>query len=458
MPTSPTPPRSGPRLTIQQALGKARETRRLELGGGVIGRTAAMFKELFGERDAVMVADPNTFRAAGKSVAEALQSRHIGGPEPFIFDDPSLYAEHRFVEVLEQKLRMHTAVPVAVGSGTINDLTKLAAHRTGRPYMCVATAASMDGYSAFGASITFQGSKQTFFCPAPAGVVADLDIIAKAPGEMNSWGYADFLAKITAGADWLVADALGVEPIDGQAWDIVQKGLRDLLAQPEGVPAGDAGAIGRLMEGLILGGFAMQWAQSSRPASGAEHQFSHLWDMQHHTHNGKAPSHGFKVGIGTLAITALYEFLLRQPLEKLDVNRSVAGWADSRTWVERARRLFGTDDLATVACREVEAKHDTPEQLQAQLERLRTVWPQLREQLSSQLFPFTVTREKLLAAGAPVDPEAIGISRERLRESYWLAFYIRRRFTVLDIAVRTGLLDPALDHIFGDTGPWPIQP
>jgi len=57
-----------------------------------------------------------------------------------------------------------------------------------------------------------------------------------------------------------------------------------------------------LVEGLMLGGFAMESARSSRVASGAEHMFSHTWDMQHHTHKGHAPSHGFKVGIGALGI------------------------------------------------------------------------------------------------------------------------------------------------------------
>jgi len=66
------------------------------------------------------------------------------------------------VERLTASLKQHDAIPVAVGSGTINDLVKLAAHQSGRSYLCVATAASMDGYTAFGASITHQGAKQTF--------------------------------------------------------------------------------------------------------------------------------------------------------------------------------------------------------------------------------------------------------------------------------------------------------
>src|SRR5947208_12228447 len=191
-------------------------------------------------------------------------------PEPFIYRDQNLYAEFGYVAQLESVLNTTNAIPVAVGAGTINDLTKLAAQRAGRPYMSVATAASMDGYTAFGASITHNGSKQTFVCPAPQAVLADLKIIQAAPPEMNASGYADLLAKTTAGADWILADALGIEPIQPEAWRIVQGGLREMLAHPAGVPTGEPGAISHLTTGLMLAGFAMQSAQTSRAASGAE--------------------------------------------------------------------------------------------------------------------------------------------------------------------------------------------
>ena len=82
-------------------------------------------------------------------------------------------------------------------------------------------------------------------------------MIAAAPAEMLSWGYADLLAKVTAGADWIVADFLGVEPIDPLAWNIVQGGLRDAVGQPEQLRSGDMTALAKLVEGLMLGGFAM---------------------------------------------------------------------------------------------------------------------------------------------------------------------------------------------------------
>jgi len=459
------------KLSLAEAVRAARETRALEIGENVLSRTPRVFREQFGPRRAVIVADANTFAAAGRTVLDAFRTADSPMLDPFIFRAPDLHAEHRFVTGLESSLRQHDAIPVAVGSGTINDLTKLAAHRTGRPYLCVATAASMDGYTAFGASITYKGSKQTFLCPAPTAVVADLKVISAAPGEMNSWGYADLLAKVTAGADWIVADALGVEPIDRRAWGMVQGRLRELVADPAGVCARNPDAIGRLVEGLMLGGFAMQSAKSSRPASGAEHQFSHLWDMQHHTHDGHAPSHGFKVGIGTLAVTALYERLLERPLDRLEVERRCAAWPDREHWIAKIREWFDSipaqqapdrpvagGELMAVATKETLAKADNSEIMRQQLSRLQTSWPRLRQRLRGQLIPFAALRQMFHAAGAPTEPEQIGISRERLRASFWQAFFIRRRFTVLDLAVRAGVLDECLDEIFGVDGVWPPQP
>ena len=452
-PPTANPPASATKLTLVEALGSARETRALLLGAGVRAETARVFQEQFPGKTAVVIADPRTFAVAGREVSETLAAAGVTLVPAFIYADPGLYAELRFVEQLEAFLRRHDAIPVAVGSGTINDLVKLAAHRTGRPgYLCVATAASMDGYTAFGASITAQGAKQTFNCPAPTAVVADLDIISRAPAEMTASGYADLSAKITAGADWILADALGVEPIDSRAWAIVQGGLRDSLADPAGARAGRPSAIGPLVEGLMLGGFAMQWSRSSRPASGAEHQFSHLWDMEHHVHNGEAPSHGFKVGIATLAVTRFYEQLLAHDFSTLDVDRCVATWPAAAAVEARARQLFANTDFIDTAVTESRVKHVSPVDLRLQLERLKSGWPGVRARLRAQLLPSVEMQRRLSLVGAPTEPEQIGLTPARLRESFFRAYHIRRRFTVLDVAVRTGTLDTLLDGLFGATG------
>jgi glycerol-1-phosphate dehydrogenase [NAD(P)+] len=112
--------------------------------------------------------------------------------------------------------------------------------------------------------------------------------------------------------------------------------------------------------------------------------------------------------------------------------------------------------LAGLAEQELRAKHNSPTQLREQLQFLKSIWPKLRERLQAQLLPLAALRQMLRDAGAPTEPEEIGITRTRLRQSYWQAFCIRRRFTVLDLAVRAGLLDTCLDEIFGPDGLWPV--
>jgi glycerol-1-phosphate dehydrogenase [NAD(P)+] len=312
----------------------------------------------------------------------------------------------------------------------------------------------MDGYTAYGASITANGSKQTFNCPAPQVVLADLDVIAAAPAKLNAAGYADLLAKIPAGADWILADAAGVEPIDAGAWETVQGRLHAWIEDPVAIVRRDAARLRQLTCGLMMSGFAMQAARSSRPASGAEHQFSHLWDMQHHTHAGAAPSHGFKVGIGTLASIALYEELLAGGLERQDIESAIKKWPTREKLEEQIASQFEPGELRDVATREMRGKYPSAQALGDQLGRLVQAWPDLMARLQRQLLPFHRVRDLLNDAGCPTQSEQIGISHDRLRLSYLQALHIRRRFTVLDMAHRAGLLDESLGRLFAPGGPW----
>lgn len=437
----------------EQALQSASDTRFLLVRAGVRHATAEIFQAQFGTARAIVVADEHTFPIAGRDVCESLRRGQVAAETPFVFGS-HVAANDQCARELEARLATTDAIPVAVGSGTLNDLVKLAAHRAHRPYLTVATAASMDGYTAYGASITFRGSKQTFDCPAPQAVLADLECIATAPPGMNAAGYADLLAKVAAGADWILADAAGVESLNPPVWRTVQERLHDWVAAPQGIANNDPECLRRLTYGLILSGFAMQAARTSRPASGAEHQFSHLWDMQHHTHNGYAPSHGFKVGIGTLASIALYEELFGRDLGQLDVARAVERWPTLGELQARIVAILGDGELAEKAASEMQAKYLTRNDLREQLTCIRAAWPELLPRLRSQLIPFRQVQAMLREAGCANEPEQIGIARERLRGSYEQAYFIRRRFTVLDMAARAGLLEPAVASLFSAGGVW----
>ncbi|CVK16545.1 glycerol-1-phosphate dehydrogenase [NAD(P)+] [Apibacter mensalis] len=464
--------------SIKSALKQATVTKFLEIETHILNDIPQIFKEQFPGKKAIVIADPNTYRVAGKKVHEALKNAGLEGVEPYILDDPNLYADYIFVEKIRDYLKDKEVTPIAVGSGVINDLTKRASSELKRPYMCVATAASMDGYSSAGASITNKGAKITHACEAPKVLVADIDVIAAAPPLMTASGYADLYAKVVSGADWILAAELadpnhpkkGIEPMTG-AWNIVQDGLTEALQDPSGAKNGNPKAIELLTEGLMLGGFAMQSMESwgagvSRPASGSEHQFSHLWDMEHHTFKGEmakkfglypnqdeqAPSHGFKVGIGTLAITALYEVFLKESIDRLDVEAAVEKWPTLESQLKEIDEMFAGTEIHPFAVAQTTDKYVTKEELREQLNKIKKSWPQLKVKLRNQVIPFEETKKRLAAVGAPVEPEEIGITRKRLKDSFYRAHKIRSRYTILDFAYRSGYFDQWIEELFGEKG------
>jgi glycerol-1-phosphate dehydrogenase [NAD(P)+] len=434
------------RALVERALAAASETRHLTLAAGAVARAAQAFRETFGVRPAVVVADPTTWSVAGQRVDALLRAAGLASRPPIILAAP-LHADFDRVLELQAALASDEAIPVAVGSGTVNDLTKLAAHRLGRPYMVVATAASMDGYAAFGASITRDGFKQTMPCDAPAAIVADLEILAAAPTPLTAAGYGDLIGKVTAGADWIVADALGLEPIDETAWALVQHPLHAALGAPDRLRQHDPAATEAFFLGLVISGLAMQATRTSRPASGAEHLVSHLWEMTGLTHQGASPSHGTKVGIGTVLVTLLYERLLTHDLSTVDVEARVAALPSAGS-VERAvRASLPAGEIADRAVVESLAKHPAPDELRARLALLRERWPGIRERVRAQLLPSSELRRMLGELGAAASPSELGVGPAKLRADLLAARTIRRRYTVLDLAAETGLLERCVDEL-----------
>ena len=442
---------------IEEALTRTTDTKACEIGPGAAYAAARMFRELFpGASRTIVVDDANTKRVAADSVVAELKSAGVEVAEHTINPDGSwFHATYEKVgEVREAIAAADGAMPVAVGSGTINDLVKRAADELGRRYMVVGTAASMDGYTAANASITKDGIKQTMDCRGPLGCIVDSAVAAAAPREMTASGYADLIAKIPAGADWLIADLIGSEAVDQLAWRLVQEPLRDTLSNPAGCAAGNEREVRKLCEGLVMSGFAMQAMGSSRPASGTEHQISHYWDMEDLSFNGRPVSHGFKVGLGTLASTATLEFLLEQDLSSIDVEAKVAAWWPSFDAVKAAFPSVFPGRPAHVrrAEQEFARKYPSRDALRRELTVIRDNWGDLARKIRTQLMPLPEVREKLRTVGAPTAPGQIGVTIERFRETFAGVPFMRARYFGADLVQRLGLMPALLERLFGADG------
>ncbi|MDR1214198.1 MAG: sn-glycerol-1-phosphate dehydrogenase [Propionibacteriaceae bacterium] len=445
---------------IDEAVQQADQTAAVLAQPGALSKLGDLFASCFPAASARLVADQRTWQVAGAAAQDSLTAAGVPQAEPFVLPgEPELYARYENVELVRQALAGGDAVAVAIGSGTLNDLVKRASDELGRRYAVVATAASMDGYTAFGASISRDGYKQTLDCPAPLLAVADYDIMAQAPSVMNASGYGDLLGKVVAGADWILADALGVEPIDATVWSLVQASLRSALSDPAGVKAGQAAAVAELSEGLVMSGLAMQAYHGSRPASGSEHLFAHLWEMEGLGVDLKPRrlSHGFKVGLGSIAMAALYELVLELDWSQIDPAAAARRWP---SWSQRAALIetkFASSDLTVAALAQSQAKYVDAGAVEARLADLIAQWPALRQRLADQLLPAAELQTRLRTVGAPASPGDIGLTWAALRDTYSRAQLIRSRYTVLDLLAEAAELEPLADRLFEADGFWGRQ-
>lgn len=450
---------------IAQALAGASDTDIVDVGRGALDRAGTTIADALSATGdtlppVMLIADQHTWTAAGATAAQSLQAAGIQLADPLIFDaHPTLYASLDNATTIAGTLTTtdtdnHPTFPIAIGSGTLNDLTKLAAHQLGRRYAVIATAASMDGYTGAGAPISDHGIKTTLNCTAPLAVIVDLDITAAAPPAMTASGYGDLAAKIPGGADWILADAAGVEPLDPHVWHLVQTGVHPALAHPADLAAGQPEAFTGLVEGLILSGLAMQVYNGTRPASGAEHYFSHIWELAHLGAETDPPlSHGHKVAIGTLAMLAFYQKFLTRDLTDLNIDTALTAWPSWNS-VEADIRTRFTGPLADHAVAETHTKYVNRHDLAARLTRLQTTWPTTRTRLNAQLIDPTDFATQLRAAGAPSRPEDIGLSPTDVKNTFPQAMYYRSRYTVLDVAREAGWFTDILEEVFAPGGLW----
>lgn len=428
---------------LSQAMDYASTTKVLLCEPEALQSLPGIMNEYFPGRPVIPVADENTWEAAGKQTMELLRSFSIPVIEnPFIFPgSPMLESDHAHACRLRDFYQdWPDGVPAAIGSGTINDLVKLSAHMADRPYISIATASSVDGYASDGAALLKGGSKRTFACPAPPVIIADTQLLAQAPPILAASGYADLVAKIPAGADWIIADRVGEAPIDRTSWDLVQRNLRTWLSDPkdnEGV-----------FIGLTLCGIAMQYQKDSRPVSGAEHLLSHVWEMHHHTYQGQPILHGIKVGIATLITVAAMQWLLKTGCEGGNERRSFEQQMEDKQQL-LAEQFSGLDGFEQMQ-RTLQEKYEPWERVVRRRELLKQHWEEIARSVSSQLSPYREVRDMLASMDCPIRAEDIGLEKSRAIATLRISQLIRNRYTILDVLDDLGMMERCIEELSDD--------
>ena len=421
-------------------------------GDGVYSEIPRLLREAYSGERVFLIGDENTMQAAGNRVERLLVTAGIQVTGKLVFQaEGTLHADYAHTAVIKDRINAAglPVIPLAAGSGTINDLVKQASGELGLPYLCVPTAASVDGFTSYGAAILKDGFKQTLPCAAPRCVVADTAVLANAPAWLSSSGFADLAGKIIAGADWIIAEsaapfgAKGAEPRDPRAWAMVQNGLYSYLEQSIGAAEGSPGALKALFEALSITGFAMQYRKSSRPVSGAEHLFAHIWEMENLSHNGLPVTHGHKVAMGTLASTAFLEILFAGPDGPPPPPESFKRPSREDCLAETAAAFANSPALNSAVKTSGEKYHDAAAAADIR-SGIHDTWKELREKTLEQIMPYAGLRSMLAKAHCPVQPAEINLSREAVIACARRARMIRNRYIGLDLAWDLGCFDTVL--------------
>ncbi len=249
-----------------------------------------------------VIYDENTYAAPGVVRPRADQE--------IVLNPNHLHANEIGVGLVMNQLSEQTEVLVAIGSGTIHDITRYCAYLRGIPFVSCPTAASVDGFCSSVAAMTWEGAKKTLTAVAPVLVLADTRVVAKAPLYLARSGFGDMIGKYIALADWRMAHALTGEFYCERIAGIMEQATGAVLDSAPGIAAGEESAYEKLIYGLLLSGIAMQMMGNSRPASGGEHHISHCIEMgpdELGVHSDAL--HGEKVGVGTLMAAAEYHRL-----------------------------------------------------------------------------------------------------------------------------------------------------
>lgn len=270
-----------------------------------------------------MICDKNTYNAAGKRVEKLLSDSGKLFSKLVIEEENVLPNEYTIGKILlnvvnpsaKADIRKFSPLPdffLAVGSGTVNDSTRVVSYRLGIPYGICATAPSMDGYLSAGSPIVHDLTKSTVQCTTPRYLIADLDVLKDAPIDMLYAGIGDMFGKYTGMLDWeLARDFTGeyyCEKIAGDVMNATNKCLENGYKIKDREPE----CIKNIMEGFMVTGLGMAYTGNSRPASGSEHIIAHSWELFDILEGKKPNLHGLEVCEATVLVGIMYKKLLKE--------------------------------------------------------------------------------------------------------------------------------------------------
>ena len=411
---------------------------RMTVGRGAVRTVADEVRRLGGTR-VCLLADANTLNAGGKQVEKLLEDAGI--PVVLSVLPAGVEPDEAGVSAAVGHYDPACDLIVGVGSGVVNDIGKCLADTAGAPYVIVATAPSMDGYASNTAAMVVNGLKVSLPRRCASVLIGDTDLLSTAPDEMLIAGIGDMIAKYVSIAEWRISNLITGEYYCEKVAAAVKAALATCVQNAKGLLVRDPAAIEAVFEGLVLSGAAMNYAGLSRPASGVEHYFSHIWDMRGLAFKTPVALHGTQCAVGTLLAAGIYDALLEIKPEKEKALREVAAFSPDAHF-QKLRAFVGPGADAMIEAEARDKKYD-PKNHAARLSVILDNWNEIQAIIREEIPRQEEIRSLLSSIGAPTAPEGIGQKREELPLTFSATRDVRDKYVLSRLVWDLGLSDLA---------------
>lgn len=407
------------------------------VGKGTIAQLPQVLKKLNATK-VFLLADEHTYAAAGNDVYKILERSGIAILS-YIYSEEKLHPDETSTGSAIMHYKSDCDLILAIGSGVINDIGKIVANVTGKPYVIVATAPSMDGYASATSSMTMDGLKISLDSKCADVIIGDTDILCSAPIKMMLSGFGDMLAKYVSICEWRISALINGEYYCENVAQLVRSSLKKCVDNAEGLLNREEEAVKAVFEGLVICGAAMKYAGLSRPASGVEHYISHVLDMRGAEFHIPVELHGIQCAVGTLIAVRFYEKLKNLTPDREKALAHAAAF-DLDAWNETLRSFLGRSAESMIELERKEKKYD-PALHAKRLEIILENWDQIMRIIDEEL-PAARELEKLLdTIQAPKSLSEIGANEEMLPTVFRATKDIRDKYVLSRLAWDLGVIE-----------------
>ena len=405
---------------------------------GAVKSLPGLIKKYGGSKAFVLV-DENTLKA-GTAAIEEIRRTGIAHTL-YCFGSEPLEPDERAVGCAVMHYDLSCDIIVGIGSGVINDIGKIIAALTGHKYIIVATAPSMDGYASATSSMARDGLKVSLPSKCPDAVCADLDILCNAPMRMLCAGVGDMIAKYISICEWRLAQIIVGEYYCETVAKIIREALDKCVKSAAGLTKRDPLAVKAVMEGMVISGIAANYAGISRPASGVEHYFSHVWDMRGLEFHTPVDLHGIQCAVATLLAIKLYDYVRTIKPDRQKALDYVKNFSfEDYCGFLRDNMGFGAESMIQGEYKE--HKYDV-EKHRLRLDVIINNWDNICQIIDEELPEYDSVKDLLQSIGAPISPTEFGISREEIQNAFVITKDIRDKYVVSRLLWDLGELDNA---------------